>query len=150
MDDHLEQLYQDIILDHSKRPRHEHELLPCTGRAEGYNPICGDKVTVFVREEDGRIAEASFVGEGCAISRASASIMTTLLPGLTADEAHAKAKEIYDLLTKAEEPAVDLVEHGEVAALAGVRKFPARIKCATLAWHALEDALNGAPGEETA
>jgi SUF system NifU family Fe-S assembly protein len=91
MEDYLEQLYQDIILDHSKRPRHEHELEPCTGRAEGYNPICGDKVTVFVREEDGKIAATSFVGEGCAISRASASIMTTLLSGLTPDEAHAKA-----------------------------------------------------------
>ena len=143
MEDYLEQLYQDIILDHSKRPRHEHELEPCTGRAEGYNPICGDKVTVFVREEDGKIAATSFVGEGCAISRASASIMTTLLSGLTPDEAHAKAKEIYDLLTGAEEPKVDLEENGEIAALTGVRKFPARIKCATLAWHALEDALSG-------
>jgi nitrogen fixation NifU-like protein len=143
MEDYLEQLYQDIILDHSKRPRHEHELEPCTGRAEGYNPICGDKVTVFVREEDGKIAATSFVGEGCAISRASASIMTTLLSGLTPNEAHAKAKEIYDLLTGAEEPAVDLEQNGEIAALAGVRKFPARIKCATLAWHALEDALSG-------
>jgi nitrogen fixation NifU-like protein len=143
MEDYLEQLYQDIILDHSKRPRHEHELEPCTGRAEGYNPICGDKVTVFVREEDGKIAATSFVGEGCAISRASASIMTTLLSGLTPDEAHAKAKEIYDLLTGAEEPEVDLEQNGEIAALAGVRKFPARIKCATLAWHALEDALSG-------
>jgi nitrogen fixation protein NifU and related proteins len=143
MDDYLEQLYQDIILDHSKRPRHEHELEPCTGRAEGYNPICGDKVTVFVREEDGKIAATSFIGEGCAISRASASIMTTLLSGLTPDAAHAKAKEIYELLTGAEEPKVDLEENGEIAALTGVRKFPARIKCATLAWHALEDALSG-------
>jgi nitrogen fixation NifU-like protein len=142
MDEHLEQLYQDIILDHSKRPRHEGELCPCTGRAEGYNPLCGDKVTVFVREEGGRIAETTFLGEGCAISRASASIMTTLLPGLTPEEAHAKAREIYDLLTRAEAPQVDLAEQGEIAALVGVRKFPARIKCATLAWHALEDALS--------
>jgi nitrogen fixation NifU-like protein len=143
MDEYLEQLYQEIILDHSKRPRHERELDPCTGRAEGYNPLCGDKVTVFVREEEGKIAEASFLGEGCAISRASASIMTTLLAGLTAEQAHAKAREIYEMLTKAEEPRLDLAENGEIAALAGVRKFPARIKCATLAWHALEDALHG-------
>ncbi|MBU6302084.1 MAG: SUF system NifU family Fe-S cluster assembly protein [Verrucomicrobia bacterium] len=143
MDEYLEQLYQEIILDHSKRPRHERELDPCTGRAEGYNPLCGDKVTVFVREEEGKIAEASFLGEGCAISRASASIMTTLLAGLTAEQAHAKAREIYEMLTKAEEPRIDLAENGEIAALAGVRKFPARIKCATLAWHALEDALHG-------
>lgn len=142
MDEHLEQLYQDIILDHSKRPRHEGEMCPCTGRAEGYNPLCGDKVTVFVREEDGKIAATSFVGEGCAISRASASIMTTLLDGMTPEQARAKAREIYDLLTRAEEPKVDLMEQGEMAALVGVRKFPARIKCATLAWHALEDALS--------
>ncbi len=150
MDEHLEQLYQDIILDHSKRPRHEHELHPCTGHAEGYNPLCGDKVTVYVREQDGTIADASFVGEGCAISRASASIMTTLLRGLTPEEAHAKARGIYDLLTRPEEPVVDFLEMGEIAALVGVRKFPARIKCATLAWHALEDALSspGAPPEE--
>lgn len=141
MDEELEQLYQEIILNHNKHPRHEHALDPNTGKAEGFNPLCGDRVTVFVREEDGKLAETSFVGEGCAISRASASIMTTLLKDLTPEEAKAKAAEVYQLLTSAEEPVVDFMEMGELAALAGVRKFPARIKCATLAWHALEDAL---------
>lgn len=142
MDEELEQLYQDIILNHHKHPKHEHELDPNTGKAEGYNPLCGDRVTVFVREEEGKLAEVSFVGDGCAISRASASIMTTLLQDVTPEEAKAKAAEIYQILTATEEPEVDFMEIGDVAALAGVRKFPARIKCATLAWHALEDALN--------
>ncbi len=141
MDDDLEQLYQDIILGHNKRPKHEGELDPHTAKAEGFNPLCGDRITVFVNEEDGKITRAKFLGEGCAISRASASIMTTLLAGLTPEQAREKAAEVYQLLTAAGEPVVDLAEMGDLAALAGVRKFPARIKCATLAWHALEEAL---------
>ncbi len=143
MDEHLDELYQQIILSHNKRPRHEGSLDPYTGKAEGYNPLCGDKVTVFLNEDDSTIAQVSFVGEGCAISRASASIMTTLLQGVTPDEAREKAKEVYEMLTGNEEPVIDLAEQGDLAALAGVRKFPARIKCATLAWHAMEDALRG-------
>jgi nitrogen fixation NifU-like protein len=140
MDD-LEQLYQDIILNHYKSPKHVGELDPHTGKAEGHNSLCGDHITVFVNEAQGKITEARFVGEGCAISRASASIMTTLLAGLTPEEAREKAEEVYQLLTAKEEPEVDLVTMGDLAALAGVRKFPGRIECATLAWHALEDAL---------
>lgn len=143
MDDDLEQLYQDIILGHNKRPRHEGELDPYTGKAEGFNPLCGDRITVFVNEAGGKIEKATFLGDGCAISRASASIMTTLLAGLSPEEAKTKAAEVYQLLTSAEEPNVDFLEMGDMAALVGVRKFPARIKCATLAWHALEDALKG-------
>ena len=141
MDQHLQDLYQDIILSHNKRPRNEGELDPHTGKAEGYNPLCGDKVTVFVNEHDGRIEAVKFTGEGCAISRASASIMTTLLAGRTVQEARARAQKFYDMLTATEEPDLDVLEEGEVAALVGVRQFPARIKCATLAWHALEEAL---------
>ncbi len=144
MNENLQDLYQDIILSHNKRPRNEGELDPHTGKAEGYNPLCGDKVTVFVNEQDGRIEAVKFIGEGCAISRASASIMTTLLAGLTVKEAQARAQKFYDMLTSTEEPDLDFLEEGEVAALVGVRQFPARIKCATLAWHALEDALGGA------
>ena len=144
MNENLQDLYQDIILSHNKRPRNEGELDPHTGKAEGYNPLCGDKVTVFVNEQDGRIEAVKFIGEGCAISRASASIMTTLLAGLTVKEAQARAQKFYDMLTSTEEPDLDFLEEGEVAALVGVRQFPARIKCATLAWHALEDALAGA------
>lgn len=141
MDDDLEQLYQDIILSHSKRPRNEGELNPNTGQAEGYNPTCGDRVTVFLRENEGKLAEVTFLGEACSIARASASIMTGLLKGLSPEEAHAKAKEFYELLTSAEAPKVDLDVLGDLVALVGVRKFPARIKCATLAWHTMEDAL---------
>lgn len=144
MDEQLEQLYQDIILQHSKRPRNERSLEPCTCKAEGYNPLCGDHVTVYVNESDGRIADCSFQGQGCAISRASASIMTGLLRGLTPTEAQAKAAEVYQILTAAQEPNADLESLGDLAALMGVRKFPARIKCATLAWHALEEALSSA------
>lgn len=141
MNENLQDLYQDIILSHSKRPRNEGALDPHTGRAEGYNPLCGDKVTVFVNEHDGRIAAVTFTGEGCAISRASASIMTDMLSGMSVQEARAEAHKFYTMLTSSEEPDLDFLEAGEVAALAGVRQFPARIKCATLAWHAFEDAL---------
>lgn len=143
MDDALSDLYQSIILSHNRRPRNEREMEPCSGKAEGYNPMCGDKVTVFVNEVGGRLDDVSFVGEGCAISRASASIMTERLKGLGEEEARARIAEVYALLTSEEEPEADLERQGELAALIGVRRFPARIKCATLAWHALEDALDG-------
>lgn len=141
MDEELEQLYQDIILNHNKHPKHEYALDPNTGHAEGYNPLCGDRVTIYVREKDGKLEQTSFVGEGCAISRASASIMTSLLKDVTPEEARAKAAEVYKMLSGPETPEVDFLEIGDLAALVGVRKFPARIKCATLAWHAMEDAL---------
>ncbi|MEM7010382.1 MAG: Fe-S cluster assembly sulfur transfer protein SufU [Verrucomicrobiota bacterium] len=140
----LDDLYQEIILTHHKRPKNEGRLDPFCGMAEGYNPVCGDKVTVYVNGSDGKIVEVKFIGDGCAISRASASIMTTILGNLTFDEALAKSDEFCKLLTGDEEPVVDLNEDGEVAALVGIRKFPGRIKCATLAWHAMEDALKDA------
>lgn len=137
----LTDLYQEIILNHNKRPRNEGEIDPCPCQAEGYNPLCGDRLTVYVREDDGKIGEIKFVAEGCAISKASASIMTTKVGGLTREEVHQKVREVIELLTAEEEPAIDPLALGEIAALIGVRRFPARIKCATLAWHALEDAL---------
>lgn len=142
MNPDLEDLYQEIILGHNKRPHHEGELDPCTCQAEGYNPLCGDKITVYVRQgDDGKIEAVNFTGEGCAISRASASIMTDQLRDLTPDEARAKVRELCDLLTGPDEPDADLFTLGDLVALVGVRKFPARIKCATLAWHAFDDAL---------
>ena len=141
--DELEELYQDIILDHYRRPRGEGELDPSTGKADGFNPLCGDKVTVWVREKGGVLDGVGFVGEGCAISQASASIMTGMVKGKTVEEFAAKLAEVVELLIGEEEPEADLMVQGEFAALAGVRKFPARIKCATLAWHALEEALRG-------
>ena len=143
MDD-LTDLYQEIILSHNRRPRNEGVLDPCDCEAEGFNPLCGDRITVYVCKDDGgRLEKVQFLGEGCAISRASASIMTLQLEGTTVDEAHAKIAEISQLLTQEEEPEADLEALGDLTALLGVRQFPARIKCATLAWHALGSALRG-------
>jgi len=143
MDD-LSDLYQDIILTHYKHPHNEGELDPFTGEAEGFNPLCGDRLKVYLRQADqgkGNLEAISFTGEGCAISKASASIMTSAVKGLSAEEIEAKVAEVVCLLTDQDEPEIDLIIMGDLAALAGVRKFPARIKCATLAWHALLAAL---------
>ncbi len=143
MDD-LSDLYQDIILSHNKHPHNEGELDPHTGEAEGFNPLCGDRLKVYLRQAEqgkGNVEAVTFTGEGCAISKASASIMTSAVKGLSADEIEAKVAEVVDLLTDQDEPEIDLMTMGDLAALAGVRKFPARIKCATLAWHALLAAL---------
>jgi nitrogen fixation NifU-like protein len=143
-DDHLSELYQEIILGHNRRPRNKGELVPFDGRGEGFNPTCGDEVTVFVRRaRDGDVLEAvRFTGEGCAISQASASIMTVGMAGKSAAEARAELRRVLGMLTGPADPeSVELDEWGDLAALVGVRKFPARIKCATLAWHALEEAL---------
>lgn len=138
----LTDLYQEIILSHNRRPKNEGALEPCAFQAEGFNPLCGDRITVYAdQDEEQRLNPVCFVGEGCAISRASASIMTVQLKGTSIDEANAKIAEVVALLTAEEEPEADLAVLGDLAALLGVRKFPARIKCATLAWHALESAL---------
>jgi len=140
MDD-LEDLYQEIILSHNKRPRNEGVLTPHSHEADGYNPLCGDRLTIYVQETDGEIEAVQFTGEGCAISRASASIMTEEVKGMTGKELDQKIEEVVDLLTSKEDPDVDPFDLGELAALLGVRKFPARIKCATLSWHTLAAAL---------
>jgi nitrogen fixation NifU-like protein len=143
MDD-LSDLYQDIILTHYKHPHNEGELDPHTGEAEGFNPLCGDRLKVYLRQADGgkgALEAVTFSGEGCAISKASASIMTSAVKGLAIGDVEKKVAEVMDLLTDPDEPDIDLMTMGDLAALAGVRKFPARIKCATLAWHALLAAL---------
>jgi nitrogen fixation NifU-like protein len=139
----LSDLYQEIILAHNKRPRNGEPLIPCTHQAEGFNPLCGDKLTVYLRKPDEQVNEIACKTEGCAISRASGSIMTTMIQGKTVNEIGKLIEETKALLTGDEEPEIDLVQHGEMAALVGVRKFPARVKCATLSWHALESALKG-------
>ena len=139
MDD-LQDLYQEIILSHNKRPRNEGPLEPHTHEAEGYNPLCGDRIRVFLRIAGGVVEGISFQGDGCAISRASASIMTERLKGAPVEEIPARVNEVVGMLTSDEQPAMELTEVGDLAALAGVRKCPARIKCATLAWHAAEEA----------
>lgn len=133
----LTDLYQAVILDHNKRPRHRGKLPTATRVASGDNPTCGDNCTVYLRMEDDRIAEITFEGAGCAISQASASLMTTQLQGRTSGEARELFAEFKDIVTTGREPE----EFSEVAAFAGVHAFPARIKCATLAWHAALDAL---------
>lgn len=145
MDDDLDDLYQEIILSHNKRPRNRGELEPHSCEAEGHNPLCGDRIRVFVREgADGKQVEAvSFTGEGCAISVASASIMTEAVKNRSRAEVDAKIAEALQLLTDRTAPPADLMTLGDLAALAGVRKFPPRVKCATLAWHTLESALKG-------
>ncbi len=139
----LSDLYQEIILAHNKRPRNGEPLIPCTHQAEGFNPLCGDKLTVYIRKPDEQVNEIACKTEGCAISSASGSIMTTMIKGKMVTEIEKLIEETKALLTGDEEPEIDLVQHGEMAALVGVRKFPARVKCATLAWHALESALKG-------
>lgn len=141
MDD-LSDLYQDIILSHNKRPRNQGELESPTGEAEGYNPLCGDRIHLYVREDDGGNLDAiSFTGEACAICTASTSIMTEAVKHKSRPEVETKIAEALHLLTSREEPTFDLLEQGDFAALAGVRQFPARVKCATLGWHTLESAL---------
>jgi nitrogen fixation NifU-like protein len=137
----LADLYQEIILDHNKRPRNYREMPECTCQAEGLNPLCGDEVKVFVRLEDDQLSDVAFQGQGCAISRASASMMTGKTKGRSTEEARALSGRVRDMLVGPEaEPAREL---GDLAALSGVRKFPARIKCAMLPWHTLEAALDG-------
>ena len=140
----LEDLYQEIILSHNRKPRNEGVLDPRSGEAEGYNPLCGDQLTVHVRQTGSGLLEAvRFSGQGCAISRASASMMTQAVQALSLEEVQRRISEALEMLTGREEPEADLEKLGELAALIGVRQFPARIKCATLAWHTLAAALKG-------
>jgi nitrogen fixation protein NifU and related proteins len=137
----LKDLYQEVIVDHNKSPRNFHEMPNANYHAEGYNPLCGDHFTVYLQVDDHEIIQAvSFVGQGCAISTASASLMTEALTGKSLQDADHLFEKFHDLLTK--EEAVHLESFGKLAVLAGVREFPARVKCATLAWHALHAALH--------
>jgi nitrogen fixation NifU-like protein len=140
----LRGLYQEVILDHSKRPRN---LRPIADgrRADGYNPLCGDKVTVYLKMDGDRIADVSFQGSGCAISTASASILTETLKGKVRSEAEALFDVFHDLVTgKTPRTGKTPVQQlGKLAVFSGVSEFPARVKCATLAWHTLKSALNG-------
>jgi nitrogen fixation NifU-like protein len=136
----LRELYQQLILDHNKSPRNKGEL-DTKFRAEGHNPLCGDQVTIYVRLEGDKIAEVSFDGEGCAISTASASLMTQAMKGLTIDEADKLIREFQEMVT-GEPDAPDRMERlGKLAVFQGVCEFPMRVKCATLAWHTFRAAL---------
>lgn len=142
MSEDLHELYQAIILDHNKRPRHYGALAEATHRAEGHNPLCGDRIEVFLQVEGGRVGRIQFEAASCAICKASGSMMTDALTGISLDAAEELANAVYRILN-AETETIDLGSSGELAALAGVRKFPARIKCASLPWHTCEAALRG-------
>lgn len=133
----LTDLYQQVILDHNRRPRNRGKLPTANRVAHGDNPTCGDQCSVFLRLDGDRIAELAFEGEGCAISQASASVMTTRLKGKTAAEARTIFDDFHRIITTGQAPD----EFSDLAAFAGVHAYPARIKCATLAWHAALDAL---------
>ncbi len=137
MNTDLQDLYQEVILDHHRRP-HNYRAIEGGKKAEGYNPLCGDRVTIYVRLDGDRIADVSFEGSGCAISRASASLMTDAVKGKTIEEADAIYDRFHAMITRSpDEPIEDL---GKLSVLAGVRQFPSRIKCASLAWHTLRSA----------
>lgn len=134
----LSELYQEVILDHNRRP-HNFRVIEGATRQEGYNPLCGDRLTLYVAMDGDVIKDVAFQGSGCAISKASASLMTDALKGKTADEARALFDQFHAMVTSDHtHPAADL---GKLSVLAGVREFPARIKCASLAWHTMKAAV---------
>jgi nitrogen fixation NifU-like protein len=137
----LQSLYQEVILDHYKSPRNYRKLIGANRKAEGFNPICGDHFTVYLKLENGVIADISFEGAGCAISKASASMMSTVLKGKTKDEAMVLFERFHSLVTGESKPSDQMNGLGKLEAFAGVSEFPVRVKCATLAWHALRSAL---------
>jgi len=137
----IQELYQQVILDHNKNPRNFGEIADATNKAEGFNPLCGDHIDVSAVVEGDRIKEIKFYGSGCAISKASASIMTTLLVGKTVDEAKLLFDEFHNIVTADIRDRVDDLQIGKLAVFCGVREFPARVKCASLAWHTMIQAL---------
>lgn len=138
----LKDLYQEVIVDHNRNPRNFGKLDDADRMAEGYNPLCGDRLNLYVKLDDGRIADLHFDGSGCAISVASASLMTDALKGKSLVEAERMFKNFHYLVTDEHTPNPEQVTQlGKLAALIGVREFPARVKCATLCWHTLKSAL---------
>ena len=143
MNRELRDLYQEVVIDHSKQPRNFHKLEDATQTAEGFNPLCGDQLTVYVKLVGGVIEDIAFQGDGCAISKASASLMTAALKGKKEEEALALFGRVHALLTAGPNGEVKPEDVGKLAALSGVWEFPMRVKCATLAWHTLRSALEG-------
>ena len=142
MDQELKELYQQVILDHNKSPRNFREIENATQQAEGYNPLCGDRLDVYLIVEAGIVKDVSFKGEGCAISKASASVMTSLLKGKKIEEAEELFERFHDLVTGKLGENPDLDALGKLAVFAGVQEFPVRVKCASLAWHTMMNALH--------
>lgn len=146
----LDELYQEVILDHNRSPRNFRPMANANRKGEGYNPLCGDQIEVYMLLEDARIKDISFQGSGCAISKASASIMTTELKGKTETEAEELFENVHRMLTGEADAQHGLEHVGKLAILSGVCKFPARVKCASLAWHTAKAALKGGDGTATA
>jgi nitrogen fixation protein NifU and related proteins len=138
----LRELYQQVILDHNKNPRNFRELENASRRIEGYNPLCGDHYTIFLDVDGDVVRDVSFVGSGCAISKASASVMSSTVKGKSRDEVERLFETFHKLVT-GDNSGVDVADLGRLAAFSGVSEFPARVKCATLAWHTLKTALEG-------
>jgi nitrogen fixation NifU-like protein len=136
----LRNLYQEVIVDHSRRPRNFRAIADPSAEAEGYNPLCGDKVTLYLKLDGDVIRDVAFQGSGCAISTASASLLTETLKGKTTGQAQALFDSFHKLVTGSGPPGKEL---GKLAVLAGVRDYPMRVKCATLVWHTLRAALQG-------
>jgi len=137
----LSELYQEVILDHNRRPRNFRRLEGASHHAEGYNPLCGDRVTVFLQIAGDRIADIAFEGTGCAISKASASMMTDALKGKTLAEADAFFEKFHNMLTVPATAEAEIEGLGKLGVLSGVREYPMRVKCASLAWHTLKAAM---------
>lgn len=138
MDD-LRDLYQQLILDHNRNPQNFRDMQNATATANGHNPLCGDEITLFLNVENDQILDISFKGSGCAISKASASIMTTLIKGKTVAETESLFARFHTMITTGE----IIGDIGKLAVLAGVYKFPSRVKCASLSWHTMNNALHG-------
>ena len=142
----LNDLYRDVILDHNRRPRNFGGLEPADASVEGFNPMCGDRLTVRLQMQDDKISDIRFEGQGCAISTASASLMTEAVKGKTRADALRLFDRVHQLLTDDAAPPAE--ELGKLAALSGVREYPARVKCASLCWHTLASALKSAHPQE--
>src|SRR5271154_301283 len=140
MSDDLDELYQQVILDHCKKPRNFHALEGANRKGQGYNPLCGDNYTVFLKMDGDKVLDATFQGSGCCISKASASLLTDAIKGMTKPEVQTLFDQVRDLITTGN---VNADGVGKLAVFAGVHKFPARVKCAILSWHALLAAVEG-------
>jgi nitrogen fixation NifU-like protein len=139
----LTDLYQEVILDHNRRPRNFGQLADATRVANGHNPLCGDRLKLYLRMDGDRIQNIAFEGSGCAISKASASLMTDAVKGRSTAEALELFDRFHEVVTTPVDLAIDEASVGKLAVLAGVREYPARVKCASLAWHTLKAALEG-------
>ena len=138
----LRELYQEVILDHNRRPRNFRAIADANRHAEGYNPLCGDRLTLEMLVEGGVIKDAAFQGSGCAISKASASMMTDSIKGKTLDEARELFDRFHQMVTGTADPLAGSERLGKLAVFEGVRNYPARVKCASLAWHTLRSAVD--------